>query len=189
MKLPKWKWWQWALAIFFGLILIGSINRCIDPEGITTASAPPATPSKPQDPLDDLKKRHRDWQNVNLSAGVLHVEAKVMGLHEAARDVTTIGEWLEKHPSVIVERLEYAPTLTAVDRLGAESQVGLFVATFQATDLRAAKFGNLTHASILGLATTVRAGSPVGLQEIAKWCSDPTNLEFTGIDFCKAVMG
>lgn len=31
MKLPSWKWWQWTLAIFAGLVVVSAIGRCADP--------------------------------------------------------------------------------------------------------------------------------------------------------------
>lgn len=179
MKLPRWKWWQWTLAVFAGLMALGIIGNIISPPEPTTPVA-----TAPVDPLEGLRKANAAYRNVRLDGSTLHIETKARDVDAAAREIERIGRWLAKNPSFPADTLSVKFVLGTVDRLGNEGEAGMFDATFSVADMRAAKFDNLSWSTILGLAVTASATSPLGFQSVAEWCAVRDNISFTGARFC-----
>lgn len=185
--MKNWKWWQWTLAVFGGLVVIGMINNLTSPDG----AADPAQVTEPQpvaDPLDSLRKHSRDIDRAAQDGSTLIVEGRAGSIDLAALEVKRIGEWMQENPDVAPTALRVSFRTETIDRLGNKGFSGLFDATFSGADMKAAKFDNLAMDGVLGLAKTAQATSPVGLQEAAAWCQKPDNVAFTGAGFCAKVL-
>ncbi len=102
--------------------------------------------------------------------------------------VEKIGEAIQAGAEPLAEGVKEVDVMVEVpltDRLGNETPGHLMTLTFDAADMRAAKFDNLTIERTLNLAKEVRT-SAAGRSAVAAWCAEAAHDD--GQEFCSRAL-